>query len=183
MKKIIVGVDPGAKGAIAFLCAKTKVFDYKDHSEYFPLLAYYARSKKYDIRGAIEKVGYRPTDGGRSAFSFGRNYGEWVLVDKTVKSDGVYTSVKFSDPVIHSVINAMGGWVALGLCSMDEWKWKQKEFERLYAIMSRQSEHPDHLPGQIELDNSALGYQKNTPDVKLIGPGVTKLPNSGRYLQ
>jgi len=79
----------------------------------------------------------------------------WLKVLNAVARIGNYQSVKFSDPVIHSVINAMGGWPQLCMMSNDEVKWKQKEFERLYEVLSeRGGKHPEYLPGASEMSNT-----------------------------
>ena len=79
----------------------------------------------------------------------------WLEVLGAVKSIGNYQSVKFSNTVIHSVINAMGGWPELCLMENDDVKWKQKEFERLYEVLSeRGGKHPEYLPGTHESNNT-----------------------------
>jgi len=85
----------------------------------------------------------------------------WLEVLDTVKHVGHYQSVQFSDPVIHSVIESMGGWVRLaGDMKADEEKWKQKEFERLYDVLSKnpRDKMPGYLPGLCEIQNAANGY-------------------------
>lgn len=79
----------------------------------------------------------------------------WLEVLGAVSKIGNYQSVKFDNPVIHSVINAMGGWPKLCEMTNDEAKWKQKEFERLYEVISeRDGKHPDYLPGAFETSNT-----------------------------
>ena len=83
----------------------------------------------------------------------------------TVKRIGNYQSVQFDDPVIHSTVEAMGGWQQF--CSMltEEEKWKVREFERLYVVISaRQSaNHPKYLPGTHEIINGAYGREIEPP--------------------
>jgi hypothetical protein len=80
---------------------------------------------------------------------------KWIDVLSAVSRIGNYKSVKFSDSVIHSVINAMGGWPQLCTMTNDEVKWKEKEFERLYEVLSeRGGKHPDYLPGSFETANT-----------------------------
>jgi len=74
----------------------------------------------------------------------------WTEVDKAVRTVGNYSSVKFSDPVIHSVIQAMGGWHDLCQCSNEEFKWKRIEFEKLYPTMVKKGEHEQYLLGDCE---------------------------------
>jgi hypothetical protein len=94
----------------------------------------------------------------------------WLDVLETVKRVGHYQSVKFSNPVIHSVIEVMGGWVRLASeMTTDEEKWKQREFERLYEVLLRnpRGKHPDYLPGWIEIDNAAKGHEAEFGIVKI----------------
>lgn len=71
----------------------------------------------------------------------------WAKVDLAVRTKGPYQNVRFDDPVIHSVINAMGGWAALCSCSDRDWPWRQKDFEKLYPVMARQPQHDTQLIG------------------------------------
>jgi len=79
----------------------------------------------------------------------------WLDAFNAVRRIGHNSSVKFSDPVIHSVINVMGGWAQFCMMTNDEAKWKQKEFERLYEVLSeRGGNHPDYLLGESEMSNT-----------------------------
>lgn len=81
----------------------------------------------------------------------------WVEVLGSIRSIGNYESVRFSNPVIHSVIQVMGGWDNLAATMLvDEEKWKQKEFEKLYHVMERRGNHPDYLPGTCEMQNGSM---------------------------
>ena len=93
----------------------------------------------------------------------------WLRVHKAVKDIGPYESVDFTDDrVINSTIEAMGGWVNLCKVSLDEWKWKRKEFEGLYHTMAKRNNggHPISLPGIVEIDNMPRGF--SVPDVKRL---------------
>jgi hypothetical protein len=102
----------------------------------------------------------------------------WLEVLESVKRIGNYESVKFADEAIHSVVQTMGGWPDFCMMENEEVKWKQKEFERLYEIISiRGGKHPDYLPGITELDNFQRGFdvEKNIvcigfdkPKIKMI---------------
>lgn len=94
----------------------------------------------------------------------------WLSVLETIKHVGHYQSVKFSDPVIHNVIEAMGGWIRLaGEMITDEEKWKQKEFEKLYEVLAKnpRDKNPEYLPGWIEIHNTANGYEVESGIVKI----------------
>jgi hypothetical protein len=93
----------------------------------------------------------------------------WLDVLNAMKRIGNYQSVKFSDPVIHSVVNSMGGWPQLCMIESKEEHWKQKEFERLYEVISAQDgKHPSYLPGTTEMENYRTGFERG-PEIVRIG--------------
>jgi len=93
----------------------------------------------------------------------------WLEVIGVIAGIGNYQSVKFADPVIHSVINAMGGWPQLCMMEISEQKWKQKEFERLYEVISaREGNHPTYLPGTHEQENYKTGFEVEQ-EIRRIG--------------
>ncbi len=94
----------------------------------------------------------------------------WIEVHKAIGRVGNYSSVQFADPIIHSAIVAMGGWPQI--CNRpDEPKWVQREFEKLYEVISaaHSDTHPSYLPGEHEIKNAAAG-QDRTPEIIFIGP-------------
>jgi hypothetical protein len=99
----------------------------------------------------------------------------WLKVVDAVARIGNYQSVKFSDPVIHSVVQVMGGWPQLCQMESKEEHWKQKEFERLYEVIaSREGKHPDYLPGTVEMENYRTGFDRE-PEVVCIGYDKQKI--------
>jgi hypothetical protein len=98
-----------------------------------------------------------------------RSIEAWLEVDRAVRQVGNWSSVKFSDPVIHSCIEAMGGWELLGRATNDEWKWKRKEFENLYPIMAKRKEHPEMLLGMLDSQNIAEGFSLKPSPVMVDG--------------
>lgn len=100
----------------------------------------------------------------------------WLEVLETIKRVGHYQSVRFSDQVIHGVIESMGGWIRLaGEMTQDEEKWKQKEFEKLYEILAKnpRGKTPEYLPGLCEIKNASNGYDVKS-GVVMIGNRTTK---------
>lgn len=78
----------------------------------------------------------------------------WDAVKKAMANKGPYCSVKFSDPVIHSVVKIMAsGWAEF--CEIPCDKWMQKEFERNYVAMANRKDHPEYLKGIHEIENTA----------------------------
>ena len=93
----------------------------------------------------------------------------WLRVHEAVKNVGPYESIDFTDDrAINSTIEGMGGWVQLCQVTLDEWKWKRIEFEKLYPTMAQRKNggHPESLPGIVEIDNTGRGFV--VPDVKRI---------------
>ena len=103
----------------------------------------------------------------------------WLDVLEAVNRVGNYRGVKFSDPVIHGVIEVMGGWVKLAeSLKWDEEKWKQKEFEKLYEVLAKnpREKTPKYLPGLCEIQNAVNGYEVESEIVKI---GYKKLQLAG----
>lgn len=94
----------------------------------------------------------------------------WVKVDQAVRRVGTYCDVVFDDPLIHRVVQDMGGWIALGTKAEDEWPFVAKEFENRYRGFYSRSEHPQYpatLIGIATAHNNQKGYRSETP--MLIG--------------
>jgi len=94
----------------------------------------------------------------------------WAKVDKGIRQCGTYRTVAFDDPLIHRVIQDMGGWIMLGSKSEDEWPFVAKEFEsryRGYKSRNEVPEYPAKLLGITEAENSRYGYASEPPT--LIG--------------
>jgi hypothetical protein len=89
----------------------------------------------------------------------------WAKVDQAVHRVGTYCDVVFDDALIHRVIQDMGGWIALGTRSEDEWPFVAKEFENRYRGFSARGEHPPYpatLIGLATAHNSRNGYPAET---------------------
>lgn len=98
---------------------------------------------------------------------------KWLLVKKIMKEVGAYRSVKFADPVLHSVIEELGGWP--DLCIKDDLTWVQKDFERLYPVIKKRCNHPDKILGLHEISNREHNYKCLPEDTKQIGFNNKKL--------
>lgn len=82
-----------------------------------------------------------------------------------------YHTVTFDDPVIHAVVNSLGGWIKLANLTVDEAKWYRKDFEakyKNYAPQIRNLNVPTRLVGQFELNNSERFPEYVTPP-QIIG--------------
>lgn len=94
----------------------------------------------------------------------------WAKVDKAIRHVGTYRSVVFDDPLIHVVLHDMGGWIALGQKTEDEWPFVAKEFENRYRGFKARGEVPEYnrvLIGLTDAQNQKEGYQTQAP--MLIG--------------
>lgn len=90
----------------------------------------------------------------------------WTNVIKAIRHVGLYESVRFSDPIIHAVINDMGGWIFLCKQSERELIFLQKEFERRYRDYvsgEKMTMTMHHLAGQIEHQNRVHGFEQCIP--------------------
>lgn len=95
----------------------------------------------------------------------------WSKVDRAVRTIGTYTDVAFDDPLIHRVIQDMGGWVHIGSKDDDAWPFVAKEFENRYRGYKMKDEKPDYprkMIGIASSQNGAQGIQFNAGTV-LIG--------------
>lgn len=108
----------------------------------------------------------------------------WVDVVETIRRVGPYESVMFADPVIHEVIEFMGGWSATGDWLEAEMVWKQKEFEKLYSIMMSSSRKSiPYLAGIHERNNAINGHKPSLRVVKIgFGGGKTKMIECGEAI-
>jgi len=93
----------------------------------------------------------------------------WLEVDRAVRRIGPLASVQFDDPVIHSTIEALGGWEVLGNVSEYDWKWTRKDFIALYPVMAKKDKHPKRLIGQTERENLGRNYKDFIPDTVMVG--------------
>jgi len=94
----------------------------------------------------------------------------WKQVVKAMEDIGVYESIKFSDTVIHSCIETMGGWQRLCATELDDLQWREKEFLQLYQALSRNRvKSLPYLPGLHEINNRLRGYIKDIKPPLEIG--------------
>lgn len=68
----------------------------------------------------------------------------WTKVDGAIRKVGSYRSVAFDDPIIHRVIQDMGGWIKLNKITNEELPFVQREFENRYRGFSVTGEIPEY---------------------------------------
>lgn len=103
----------------------------------------------------------------------------WIDVLDAVKKIGPWESVQFADPVIHSVLEVMGGWVAICDMASAEVKWKQKEFEQFYSLLRQRNQHREYLPGIHEITNGHNGFVEYIKPPVRIGGDRRQISLSG----
>jgi hypothetical protein len=92
----------------------------------------------------------------------------WSLVDKAVRMVGHYVSVCFEDPIIHRVIDDMGGWTKLALTeTLEDLKFRGIEFAKRYQGVVQTggvgSDYPPYLIGASEAHNAVEGQRTAAP--------------------
>ena len=95
----------------------------------------------------------------------------WAKVDKAVRQVGPYASVAFDDAIVHRVLHDMGGWIALGTRTDEEWPFIANEFRTRYHGYRSRSEvgdYPPKLIGIAEADSVRRGLSASH-DAVLIG--------------
>ena len=93
-----------------------------------------------------------------------------------------WDSVIFEDGAIAHAVEDMGGWMMVSEWTVEEWKFRRKEFEQLYqAHMKRGNNSPTKVIGHFEHDNAKKGYEGQTEPIfiqdknKLLISEVRKL--------
>lgn len=90
----------------------------------------------------------------------------------SLSSVGTYCSVTFDDPAIHLTVEAMGGWVEMGMKDPTD-QWFRKDFEKYYSVYARRVQAegvagvPVCLAGRTDLGRARSGHEQT--DAKLIG--------------
>ena len=107
----------------------------------------------------------------------------WTKAIDAMKLFGAYQSIQFDDPLIHSVIDDMGGWVKLCHSTDTQLPFLFQEFSRRYEVYLRNppQEIPRQLTGIFEHQNkiysSSYSPGIGVPEV-IYFDGKKKLSNS-----
>lgn len=93
----------------------------------------------------------------------------WTKVERAFSQVGRYQSLAFDDPLIHAVIQDMGGWIKLCDITLKELPFCCNEFQKRYrGFLNRKPlQIPPYLPGIVERDNGKDGYP--IPEPVLLG--------------
>ncbi len=96
----------------------------------------------------------------------------WSKFDRAVRSVGAYMSVVFDDPIIHRVIEDMGGWTGFATKQDDEWPFLRNEFVtryRGYAQRRASIEFKPKMLGLIDAERALQGLVDDHQNTRLIG--------------
>lgn len=98
----------------------------------------------------------------------------YAKLEKAFTQAGVYKTVVFDDPVIHAVVENLGGWVSYCNLPDEELKWYRKDFEKKYQdfaplIVQGKIMPLVQLPGLYAADTHATSEAKAPA---LIGDGT-----------
>lgn len=100
----------------------------------------------------------------------------WAKVRESMRKVGGYATVKFDDPLITAAIREMGGWVQLCETTLDDMKWREQDFRKLYGVVAKSGlGDASPLPGICDRTNAKLGYEPQEPAVA-VETGLTVHP-------
>lgn len=89
----------------------------------------------------------------------------WSKVEDAIRRVGGYASVVFDDPIIHVVIDHMGGWIRLCQTLLNDLPFRAVEFKKHYVGYVNHSlpRHPNQLLGLEAQRNGMDGYTAKPP--------------------
>lgn len=94
----------------------------------------------------------------------------WSKLDMAVRRIGSWTTVVFDDPLIHRVVDELGGWVWLCSQTEKEWPFVERRFCEHYRVYRARGETPPYpakLVGATDAGNVSRGHEEQQP--ALIG--------------
>lgn len=95
---------------------------------------------------------------------------------ETIKRIGPWETVVFEDGAIGRAVEALGGWEQINEWSLDEWKFRKKDFEQFYLANLRSGRtEPITLYGAFDRINVASG-QENFNKPVLVTKEMKFLP-------
>ena len=89
----------------------------------------------------------------------------WGKVEEAIRNIGCYASVVFDDPIIHVVIEEMGGWIRLCHTFLKDLPFRAHEFKKHYVgyVNHLPSSYPKQLIGLEAHQNGVHGYVAQPP--------------------
>ncbi|HEV2524122.1 MAG TPA: DUF6475 domain-containing protein [Gammaproteobacteria bacterium] len=113
----------------------------------------------------------------------------WSKVEQAIVQVGIYQSVVFDDPLIHAVLENMGGWIKLCNVTFDELPFRANEFNKRYMgfVHKKPERHPKYLAGITECENAKNDFPIPAPlllgDLKKAAVVMQSGNGSARLLQ
>jgi hypothetical protein len=90
----------------------------------------------------------------------------YQLLVKAMRDIGPWHTVIFEDGAIGRAVQVLGGWEAVNEWSIDEWKFRRKDFESLYlANLRAGNTKPVRLDGAFDRLNAIAGFKSFNPPV------------------
>ncbi|MGE5452448.1 MAG: DUF6475 domain-containing protein [Acidobacteriota bacterium] len=158
---------------------------YKQDVSKFALEVWWEACKGFEFEQASKAMTMHATDAERGQFApkpadvirllqgtkTDRSRLAWSKVMDAMQRVGAYQSVAFDDPIIHAVIEDLGGWMKLCRSDMSELSFSEHRFCESYrAYVGRPDMvYPAKLLGQHEIDNKQAG-RKVAPPVLIGNP-------------
>lgn len=89
----------------------------------------------------------------------------WSKVDAAIHDVGSYMSIVFDDPIIHVVVDDMGGWVRLCHTLLKDLPFRAHEFKKYYAAYVNHPlpHYPKQLRGLVARENDTQGHETQPP--------------------
>lgn len=89
----------------------------------------------------------------------------WTKTTTAMQTFGIYSSIAFDDPLIHVVLDDMGGWQKLCTTKVDHLPFVGKEFQERYRgyVVRKPSRYSKYLVGLVESQNRASNYSYAPP--------------------
>lgn len=105
-----------------------------------------------------------------------------IQLEKAIEKHGYYSTIVFPDKIIHAAVDAMGGWMEICKMTVDDWKYKRKEFINIYNTLSKRpiASYPEKLIGFHEQNNRQGGFLSHVPTPIMIGEGKKLLEKGVR---
>lgn len=114
------------------------------------------RCNFYPKPGAIEEliVGTKATASMRA----------WTKVERAIRAHGAYRSVVFDDPLIHVVLDEMGGWIRLcEVGSEKDLEFQRNLFCKRYEVTGKAEGYPAVMRGVLDREAIKCGGEQSRP--------------------
>jgi hypothetical protein len=114
--------------------------------------------------------------------------GAWTKVEQAIKRVGPWRTVIFDDPIIHRVIEDLGGWPRMNEhATMEDLKFAGIDFSKRYQGYLLKGgvarDYPQKLLGFAEATNAKSGFQVEAPMLIGVESVAAKVAVGGRETQ